>query len=177
MVRSNTRYETGMRLDDRAADLVDEDVVLGQVCMHEAALLIQLANQQHQLRIEGLLCLQRDLRILHRSLTVSLNTFRNTLRIVLDQGYIISSARSACTCRRGILDSMACSLKGQKEEPSRCQSCSSAEAACRASCRSKWRQSSCCRLFSGSDVALSTEELTRSHVRQDLGVMASMCRK
>lgn len=34
------------------ADLVDEDVVLRQVSMHQVALLVELAHEQHQLRIE-----------------------------------------------------------------------------------------------------------------------------
>ena len=34
------------------ADLVDEDIVLGQVSMHQVALLVELAHEQHQLRIE-----------------------------------------------------------------------------------------------------------------------------
>lgn len=64
---SGVSTKTGVGL----ADLVDEDVVLGQVSMHQVALLVELAHEQHQLRIERLLLLQRHLGILHPSTSAS----------------------------------------------------------------------------------------------------------
>ena len=43
---------------------MDKDIILRQVCMNKAALLVHLAYQQYQLRVEGLLCFQRDVCVL-----------------------------------------------------------------------------------------------------------------
>ena len=51
--------------------LVDQDVVLAEVAVHEAALLVQLAHQQDELRVHALQPRQGQPRIL-RSLPTSL---------------------------------------------------------------------------------------------------------
>lgn len=55
------------------AHFVDEDIVLGQVSMHQVALLVQLAHNQHKLRVEDLHLLLRGVCILQNTSHVSDN--------------------------------------------------------------------------------------------------------
>jgi hypothetical protein len=53
------------------AHFVDEDIILGQVSMHQVALLVQLADNQHKLRVE-------DLHLLLRGVCILQNTSHNS---------------------------------------------------------------------------------------------------
>ena len=59
---------------------MDEDVVLGQVSVHQVALLVHLAHKQHHLRVEDLHLLLRSLRVLqnHQILLLDLCPFYAT---------------------------------------------------------------------------------------------------
>ena len=54
---------------------MDEDVVLGEVAVHEAALLVQAPDQEHHLRVHALQQLQPHPRILARPTSILFNFF------------------------------------------------------------------------------------------------------
>lgn len=59
---------------------MNKDVVLGQVSVHQVALLVQLAHCQHQLRVEDLHLLLRHLCILQYHIsTVKLTCHHSTV--------------------------------------------------------------------------------------------------